>query len=192
MKVRISPGNSKLGRITNVSLPPVISCRPGVPCANGGCYAIKAYRQYPNVRDAWNFNLAAWQHSPPLYFDSIISQLKTMNKREKYFRWHVAGDIQDEFYLRGMFLAALELPDWRFRAFTKQFDIVNDLMTRVDCPENLKFGLSAWPGLELENPHNLPIAYYDGQDPDIFTCTGSCAACKVCWHTSKDINLPAH
>jgi len=50
--VKISNGNTKLGRIPNISLPPIKACGKDVPCKSD-CYALKAYRQYPATRKAW-------------------------------------------------------------------------------------------------------------------------------------------
>lgn len=33
MKLSISAGNDKMGRIPSVSLPPIETCKAGVPCA---------------------------------------------------------------------------------------------------------------------------------------------------------------
>jgi hypothetical protein len=39
-RVTISCGNRKLGAIMNVSTEPVLCCPKGIPCAEGGCYAL--------------------------------------------------------------------------------------------------------------------------------------------------------
>lgn len=93
--VRISAGNTKLGSIPNVNLPPITTCEEQVPCAvNKGCYAIKAFRQYPNVRNAWNNNLKVYQLNSNFYFTSIINQLRKIRHLPR-FRWHSSGDIVD-------------------------------------------------------------------------------------------------
>ena len=43
-KVNVQRGNTKLGKVLNVSLPPGRTCPSQVPCFNQGCYARKFYR----------------------------------------------------------------------------------------------------------------------------------------------------
>lgn len=93
-EVKISRGNSKLGKIPNINLPPVVTCEKGVPCANKECYALKAFKQYKNVRDAWGHNLKVYLENSTHYFESIINQLKKI-KNVFRFRWHSSGDIVD-------------------------------------------------------------------------------------------------
>lgn len=50
-KISISNGNSKMGLIKSVSLPPVVTCAKGCPCAND-CYAVKLQRIYKTVKSA--------------------------------------------------------------------------------------------------------------------------------------------
>lgn len=94
MDVKISLGNSKIGRIMNINLPPIISCPTGVPCALDRCYALKAYRRYPNVRLAWDSNLSFYKNNPIEFFNNIKIQLEK-KKKIKRFRWHSSGDIVD-------------------------------------------------------------------------------------------------
>lgn len=93
MEVKISVGNIKLGKIFNVNLPPIITCAYRVPCMKK-CYAMKAYRAYPNARNAWNDNLNLYTLNKDEYFASIINQLKKKKHFDR-FRWHSSGDILD-------------------------------------------------------------------------------------------------
>ena len=69
--LHISPGNSKLGKIVNISLPPVVSCPKNVPCANDGCYAKRIYKLREVVRNAWNDNFNTYKLDPQKYFNDI-------------------------------------------------------------------------------------------------------------------------
>ena len=121
-EVYISPGNTKLGSIPNISLPPIKSCLKGVPCGKD-CYAMKAYRTYPNVRKRWDSNLALYKASVSDYFSSIINWLEN-HKQTRFFRWHVAGDIQGIEYLQNMMWIADDFGDVKFLAFTKRHDLI--------------------------------------------------------------------
>jgi len=193
-KVSISLGNSKLGNIANISLPPIKSCRPGVPCAKA-CYARKSYRMYPNVRKSWDTNYKTWETDPGEYFGQIIEWLKGRqeNKRKKqirFFRWHVSGDIPDSQYFNAIVDIAGLFPDVNFLVFTKQYEVVNNCLKYIKQPDNLSIIFSAWPGLEMENPRQLPIAWFnDGTDDRIpenhLECPGNCEQCGMCFQLKK-------
>lgn len=97
MKVKISLGNTKMGKIPSISLPPIKSCGNCSKCSKH-CYAKKAYLQYKNTRDAYDRNLAILKNDPQDYFHQIrefINKSYNKNKPIPCFRWHVAGDILD-------------------------------------------------------------------------------------------------
>ena len=56
LKVSISKGNSKMGSIPSVSLPPCTTCNPNAPCFKK-CYAVKIQRLYKTVKTAYENNL---------------------------------------------------------------------------------------------------------------------------------------
>ena len=198
-QVAISDGNSKLGTIPQVNLPCISTCRPGLPCAKAGqCYALKAWQQYPATRAAWSRNLLAYSFDRADYFAQVKAYLA--KRKPAYFRWHSSGDILDRAYLDGMVQVALAFPATRFRAFTKQYALVNAyLASGHTFPANLLVGFSAWPGLEMDNPHGLPVAWlYDRKNLDLRipdgtrVCPGSCRRCKVCWLTDGDVVFHKH
>lgn len=181
MKVTISKGNVKLGKIPNISLPPIISCRPGVPCAKD-CYATKAYRMYPNVRKAWDGNLAMYNSDPEEYFMQIQSWLKR-NKPE-WFRWHVSGEILDEWYWGMVRNTAEAFKGTKFLIFTKYFEL-----NFTHVPDNLSAVLSMWPGMKVPEI-NLPRAWcQDGTESRMpwsaIECPGNCQTCSACWGLAK-------
>ena len=153
-KLSISPGNKKMGAIPSVSLPPIVTCPAGAPCAKK-CYAAKLCRIYKNVKAAYNNNLNILNSSPVEYWQQVRAAAKTT----KYFRYHVSGDIPDIQYLAEMVVTAEQIPDTMFLAFTKQYNMVNDLLNSIGhFPDNLKIIFSEWGNIKPENPHNLPTA----------------------------------
>ncbi len=179
--VKLSKGNTKLGKIMNVSLPPVKSCQPDLPCFRD-CYAMQSYRQYPNTRTAWNHNFDAFLADPRGYFDDIIAQLQASNTTK--FRWHVAGDIPCNMYLTGIKRVARELPQIYFLVYTKNYNL---RLSRL--PRNLRLVLSAWPGLDLPaKADNMPIAWlsHDARLDSVryskrkhMHCSDKCETCDV-------------
>lgn len=185
MKICLSNGNMKVGKIKNISLPPITTC---ITCGcNQKCYALKSWRQYPNVKEGWTRNYEFYKSNKEEYFFEVMNSLA--GKKIDYFRWHVGGDIPDRKYLRGMAFVALHRSDIKFLCFTKKYDLLNEFI-----PENLSIVASAWKDLKIpaEVKKNFPIAYVrDAKDldaripEDAFECPGSCSNCKKCWEAKK-------
>lgn len=184
-QISISKGNSKMGAIPSISLPPCITCNPEAPCFKK-CYAVKLQRRYKTVKTAYDHNLEVLHSNPELYW----LQVKTSAAMTRFFRFHVSGDIPNIEYLENMVETALELPNTNFLAFTKQFDIVNLFLYKGGAiPENLKIIFSNWGDWKCSNPYNLPQCevILKGQAPenDWKICGGNCTECACrgigCW-----------
>lgn len=187
--VSISPGNGKMGAIPSVSLPPVITCRPGCPCVRK-CYAAKLCRLRPAVRAAYQRNLDLYKLSPIAYWSAVRSVVAL----NRFFRFHVSGDILNAGYFAEMVRTAEMFPDSYLLAFTKRYEIVNEWINEHGTlPQNMKIIFSAWPGLKMENPHGLPVAavIFKGKQPDPAwkTCGENCAECACrgvgCWELER-------
>lgn len=185
----ISKGNNKMGKIPNISLPPIVTCNGCEGTCAGKCYAMKFYRMYPSVKKAWDSNLAEWQEDSTAYFSSITSQLSKL--RPKFFRWHVGGDIPSHSYFRGIIVVANTMPTTKFLVFTKQYNFVNWAVDNgVLLPSNLQIVFSAWPGMEVTNPFHFKVAWMqDGHETRVpesaFECAGSCTECSACFSLDK-------
>lgn len=184
-KLSISKGNSKMGFIPSVSLPPIITCAAGCKCAKK-CYASKLCKLRPNVRRAYERNLEILLNNEINYW----TQVNEAVKMSRYFRFHVSGDIVDPHYFYSMVTIAEENPNTTILAFTKQYEIVNNHLNAYDrLPGNLKVIFSAWPGMPMENPYNMPVAHviFRGSEPaeNWKICGGNCAECACrgvgCW-----------
>jgi hypothetical protein len=189
--ITLSPGNSKLGRIPNTSVVPVLDCKIDAPCKDK-CYALKAFHQYANVRNAWLRNSLIWRKYPIRAVESIINQLSRKQKPVKYFRIHVAGDFIYQKHLDGWKTIARFFPETKFRAFTKRFDL-----DYSDKPDNLFIGFSMWPGCEDTAPEGMRVWVQDGTETRIpkssFKCKNDCSKCKRCWdNPPKNLCLKMH
>lgn len=197
MNLHISKGNMKLGNIPNVSLPPVISCLPGAACSKK-CYAMKAWRMYPSVRKAWLDNLELWRDYPGRY--ELEARAYLVEKKPKYFRWHVSGDIPDLEYYKMMVKLAEQCKKTKFMAFTKRWDLLAPLLPRP--PKNLQIIFSQWPGMlcsyetgKVRKAWVFDPKYIDVRIPykRVRMCPGSCSTCKFCYHPAKkDILFHVH
>jgi Gene product 88 len=186
--VTISRGNRKLGAIMNVSTEPVQCCPKGIPCAEGGCYALKSLRLYPQTRKAWAKNGRIAKTNPRSYFSQIANSIA--ERKPRRFRWHVAGDILNVDYLRRMCTIAAQNPSTQFLVFTKAFHIVNAYENTGALPGNLAVIFSAWPGMRIDNPHGHRIAWMqDGTEnrvpQNVIECPGNCEHCGICFRLPK-------
>lgn len=190
----ISKGNTKVGKVGNISLTPISSCVGCGHICGKDCYAMRSYRQYPQVRAAWDANYHQAVENLAGYFEDV---LKALNKyKGEFFRWHVGGDIISFKYFNMMVRVAVMFPHIKFLCFTKQYTIVNLWSTdsngwkQQPIPSNLQVVFSAWPGLEMKNPFLFPVAYMDDGTETRLTgteipCAGSCENCGMCWSLSS-------
>lgn len=194
-RIHIQKGNSKLGRTMNIALPPGITCAPGVPCYNDGCYGRKFYELREICRNAWDDNYALLLQDRVRYFALINSHV--LLQEPDLFRWHVSGDFPDLDYLVRMIDIAEQNPKTKFLCFTKQYELIGKhglLRKRQKLPDNFSLVVSAWPGLELpeELVRKYPVAWMrdvrKGRVPDpripsnTKTCGGGCDKCGLCWN----------
>lgn len=182
----VSQGNRKLGRIPNISLPPVKSCGNDLPCTKK-CYALKAYRQYPATRAAWDKNYQLWLESPEMYEFALLQHLARRPKT-RLFRWHVAGDIPSVEYLTMMQRIAESFSRVHFLAYTKRVDLLS--ACNATRPDNLALIISRWMGDSIRNVWNLPEAWVNFQDEsripkDARKCVGTCKTCQICWNLGE-------
>lgn len=200
LALSISPGNQKMGAIASVSLPAGTTCNPDAPCYKA-CYARRLEARRKNVRNAYERNLRLWKFSPEIY----KMQCKAAAATQRFFRYHVSGDIPDVDYLQMMVDIAKEVPFTRFMAFTKQYSLINDWINKNGpLPQNLQILFSVWRDFDCPNPHKLPeahVAYRDGfrtARPDAFHCHKKCTECCLmgegCWNLKdgEQVEIPEH
>lgn len=183
IKMAISKGNRKIGRVMNVSLPPLLTCANCAGCSKL-CYDIKACLQYPDtVIDARMRNLTILQKDREEYFRRINDAI-SRRRLHKFFRWHVAGDIVDIDYFSRMVGIAFLHPDFKFWTYTKNYRVVNEWVDkngRDALPANLSVMFSEWRGMPMDNPHGFPefrVVFKDETPPAGFYCPGNCDVCK--------------
>lgn len=198
MATIISKGNKKMGKIPNISLTPIVSCKDCVDICGKYCYAMKSYRMYPSVRKAWDANYRLATSDLAEFFNQVEKQIQQTSKN--FFRWHVGGDIISVQYLTGMMMLAQVFPATKFLCFTKQYGIVNAVRSVTTIEPNLQLVFSAWPGVQLVNPHNFPVAWMqDGTEDRVpataIECPGLCEDCGMCFELStigRDVVFHKH
>lgn len=130
MEVKISSGNSKLGKIPSVSLPAGETCRSDCECSKK-CYAKKLERLRKTVREAYQHNYDLLKNKPDVYWREVEASIMM----SRFFRFHVSGDIPDEDYLIHMLETAQRNPHCEILCFTKKFEIVNKNTTFISSAE---------------------------------------------------------
>jgi len=192
-KLRISEGNIKLGRIPSISFPPIVACGRGIPCAKD-CYALKAFRQYPATRAAWNHNLEFYNARPIEFFEQLYAYLA--RKKCTFFRFHVAGDFLSAEYFRACLDTARAFPSTRFLAFTKRADLLPRGRARLGTiPRNFSIIQSIWPQWTTGSGRAIPdypraymldTARPDSRiPPNALRCPGNCETCGACFDIEK-------
>lgn len=185
--VKLSYGNRKTGALVpSVSLIPVADCGNCKVC-KAGCYDIRNVCFQKTVQKSRANNSAILMVDPERYFESIKKAVKYL----RFFRWHVGGDIKDDYYFEMMVAIALAVPTCEFLAFTKMNGIVNTwIANHGPLPKNLHIIFSDWKGLDdFDNPYNLPVSsplWPDGtKGPHCinkqFMCPNSCEECTEAW-----------
>lgn len=193
---KISHGNAKLKETFIYSMPPVTTCPGATASCKQDCYAIKAYKQYPNVRTAWNHNYALsgtedFVNAVAYYLANELSS-KRKSSKFRHFRIHESGDFYTQEYLDKWIAIARMFPQIEFLAYTKSGWLNFD-----NCPPNMIVRMSIW---EDSRPYkvdwNLPRATMEGmeQREDAFHCkpTYKCAECRFCWASTKDVFFTKH
>lgn len=188
-EICFSKGNRKIGRVHNVSTAPIITCHNCSHCS-GLCYDIKAAIQYKNVMDARARNTVIATEYRKQYFDGIREYI-SHRRTNKYFRWHVGGEIIDYNYFCEMVETAKMFPNWYFWTYTKMHGIVNLYVQKYGrdaIPENFTIMFSEWDGMPLVNPYNFPVFTCKLKEGNknhpaeyfnkLYHCPGNCDICK--------------
>ena len=192
--VVISKGNIKMGQIQSVSLPPIVTCS-SLACKFCGkkCYARKICKLRRTVKESYDNNLDILLNDKELFWREVNAAVALTT----YFRFFVSGDIYDKDFLENMVLCARKNKHCNILCFTKKYSLVNEYLEHHRLPKNLNIVFSAWKGLEMPNPFNLPTAevmYKDGtstaeEGKKYIYCSGNCSECisekRSCWNLKK-------
>jgi hypothetical protein len=178
VRVHISGGNDKIGPTSNISMLPVFTCGNCAGCRRY-CYAIRiCHYSKTAALPAWAENTVIYRHDPERYFREIREYLTIHGGG--FFRWHVGGEIPDQYYFRNMVKIAQDFKTWHFWCYTKMYDIANSI--RV-YPKNFVVMYSKWEGMQMNNPYGrpefrtrlkgMPEAPFKG----LWHCDGNCIKC---------------
>ena len=137
--ISISKGNKKLKNISSFSLSPIASCPFHKYCSDK-CYARKAYRAYPNTKNAYDRNFRIAKENPENLKTQLVEEFRSY--KGNYFRIHVSGDFYSQEYLDMWKEICKQFPDIQFMSFTKCYTFDYD-----GKPENMEVIFSTFDSM---------------------------------------------
>jgi hypothetical protein len=151
------------------------------------CYALKGnYTRYKAIKAAQYVRLASLNNE--LWTAAIVTQIK----RQKYFRWHDAGDVQDVQHLNKIYEVCRQTPDTKHWMPTREAWIKDHLEGK---PDNLVIRFSA-PMIDQAAPASWPNSsevVTEGATCPAPKQGNSCGDCRNCWNPEiKTIKYGKH
>ena len=158
---------------------------PGTPCY--GCYAMKGnYTRYPAIKAAQYRRLEAIKS--PLWVDAMV----TVIKRQKWFRWHDAGDVQSVEHMTKILTVFMLTPNTKHWLPTQERKYLPDPEA---VPSNLVIRLS---GSKVDGPSSTAWSHTSSVVTKGASCPapsqgGKCRTCRACWTKSvKHVSYGKH
>ena len=151
------------------------------------CYALKGnYTRYKAIKAAQYVRLASLTNE--LWTAAIVTQIK----RQKYFRWHDAGDVQDVQHLNKIYEVCRLTPGTKHWMPTREAWIKDHLDGK---PDNLVIRFSA-PMIDQAAPASWPNSsevVTEGATCPAPQQGNSCGDCRNCWNPEiKTIKYGKH
>ena len=174
---------------------PAWECKTGAKLAKvagsvcAGCYAMKGnYTRYPAIKAAQYVRLKAIKSSK--WVEAMVAQIK----RQKYFRWHDAGDVQSEDHLLKIFEVCKRTPETKHWLPTREAQFLK-LITPEEVPDNLTIRMSS------HMIDQAPVSFWPWTSTvgsKTRTCPApdqgnSCGSCRACWDRDvKNVEYGKH
>ena len=191
--IKLQKGNTKTGQnCWTVSLIPIADC-PNCTKCKYACYDICNVCFQPAVQNDRAKNSALHKADPKRFWEEVDIQVKANFVTE--LRINVGGDLSDDDFA---YVAELgrKNPRTMILFFTKNYKGINKYLTNNEFPENVKTLMSAWKGMDMENPNNLPCSHVLWEDGTTTApqygaiyCGGNCSECAFkgegCWNLKK-------
>ena len=159
---------------------------PTSPCF--GCYAMKNnYTRYPAIKEAQYRRLDAINH--PQWVEAMVTQIK----RQKWFRWHDAGDLQSKEHMQKIIEICKLTPDTKHWLPTQERQY---LPAPEEVPDNLIIRLSA---AKVDGTagnawsHSSTVVTDGSPSCPAPTQGGQCLDCRQCWNKEiKNVSYGKH
>ena len=150
----------------------------GSVCAS--CYALKGnYTRYKAIKAAQYDRLEKIKNS--LWVAAMVVQVK----RQKYFRWHDAGDVQDLDHLNKIYSVCRLTPEVKHWMPTREAWIKNHLASK---PANLVIRFSPpMIGQRNDTWPNSSMVVETGATCPAPSQGGKCGDCRQCWDSAVKV-----
>jgi hypothetical protein len=141
------------------------------------CYALKGnYTRYKAIKAAQYDRLEKIKNS--LWVAAMVVQVK----RQKYFRWHDAGDVQDLEHLKKIYSVCKLTPEVKHWMPTREAWIKNHLDSK---PSNLVIRFSPpMIGQRNDSWPNSSMVVETGASCPAPSQGGKCGSCRQCWDSN--------
>ena len=153
-----------------------------------GCYALKGnYTRYPAIKAAQYYRLASLME--PDWVPAMVAQVK----RQTWFRWHDAGDLQSVQHLKNIFEVCNQTPATRHWLPTREAKFLP--LNTDSIPKNLLIRMSS------HMIDQKPVTFWPWTSTvstGDFTCPASkqdnqCKSCRNCWDRNvAHVSYPKH
>ena len=215
--LHLSKGNKKLVSNNDVrfliwSIPPISTCPFATKLCTKFCYAMKAWKAYPNVRKAWTENFNETLSAD--FVDNMLAELWGEIAKPKYnkakqivVRIHESGDFYCEDYANEWLNIAWNMELFKavhpnaekvkFMAYTKSIKYFAD----ADIPNNMTIRFSLWSDTEpsqkaLAEEMGLPIytaveSFTNEPKKERCECV-DCGKCRKCWSAIEMLKCEIH
>ena len=183
--LKITDSFTKTSKMPGLSYSlPAWACQTGAklrkvktsPCF--GCYALKGnYTRYPAIREAQYRRLDSITH--PLWVEAMAAVIK----RQKWFRWHDAGDLQSVQHLNNIISVCKLTPGTMHWLPTREAQILKEFTPDM-IPTNLIIRLSSHminQGPAKQWPHTSTVTDGEGRTCPAPDQGGICGDCRSCW-----------
>ena len=185
--MKVTEAKQITGSLTRTSKMPGLSYSlPAWECKTGSklrkvkgsvcsaCYALKGnYTRYKAIKAAQYDRLEKIKNS--LWVAAMVVQVK----RQKYFRWHDAGDVQDLEHLNKIYSVCKLTPEVKHWMPTREAWIKNHLYNK---PENLVIRFSPpMIGQRNDSWPNSSMVVESGATCPAPKQNNSCGDCRQCW-----------
>ena len=153
-----------------------------------GCYALKGnYTRYPAIKAAQYYRLQSLRH--PSWIPAMVAQIK----RQKYFRWHDAGDVQSVDHMNKILTVCRLTPGTRHWLPTQERRYLP--LDGSTVHHNLVIRLS---GSKIDGPQpscwpNTSTVVTKRASCPAPSQGGKCKECRACWTKSvKNVSYGKH
>jgi hypothetical protein len=191
--MKVTEAKQITGSLTRTSKMPGLSYSlPAWECKTGSklrkvkgsvcsaCYALKGnYTRYKAIKAAQYDRLEKIKNS--LWVAAMVVQVK----RQKYFRWHDAGDVQDLEHLKKIYSVCKLTPEVKHWMPTREAWIKNHLASK---PENLVIRFSPpMIGQRNDSWPNSSMVVETGATCPAPSQGGKCGSCRQCWDSTVKV-----